>query len=145
MKLPGPVAIPQTEHPTAGDVHIQLSPLHKSVWTSSVQEALIPILVLRGMSGPCALPREPGGFMGCLCGPVALLSWALCWALGSMGGERQDWGSSGEQEDSFKIHHLHPFPFGSPRRSKAFGFVQLAEQSHDPTESEIIKGGKLKA
>ena len=81
----------------------------------------------------------------CGCSAMALLSWALCWALGSTGAEQQDWGSGGEQEDVFKIHHLHPFPFGSPRNSKASGFVQLAEQSHDPSESEIIKEGKLGA
>lgn len=54
-------------------------------------------------------------------------------------------GSGGEQEEVFNIHHLHPFLFGSPRISKASGFVQLAEQFHDPSESEIIKGGKLRA
>lgn len=62
-----------------------------------------------------------------------------------MGVERQDWDSGGEEENIVKIHHLHPFPFGSPRSSKVSGFVQLAEQSHDPSESEIIKGGKLGA
>ena len=51
--------------------------------------------------------------------------------------------NGGEWEDVVKIHHLHPFSFGSPHSSKASGLVQSAEQPHDPSESEIINGGKL--
>lgn len=71
------------------------SPICTSAWTSSGQEALHPILVPRGMSGPYALPQDPGDFIGCehlcLCSAMALPSWALCWALGSTGGEQQWW------------------------------------------------------
>lgn len=93
----------------------------------------------RGTCSPGSPPRETVDFMECghlsVLSAVALLSRA----------PREGSSGAGEPGGVPRIPQLHPSPSGCPPSSKASGFVQLAEQSRDPSESEIIEGGKLGA
>lgn len=88
----------------------------------------------RGTCSPGSLPRETVDFMECghlsVLSAVALLSRA----------PREGSSGAGEPGGVPRIPQLHPSPSGCPPSSKASGFVQLAEQSRDPSESEIIEG-----
>lgn len=112
-------------------------PMSQASHPSSGQDVLCPILVPSGMFEP--IPCHGNLWISWNVGTSPCSVPWLCFPE-LQGGEQQGWaGQEGREESLRSPSCIHPH-LGARPAAKASGFVQLAEQSRDPSESEIIQG-----